>query len=74
MMVQNILFGDVEIINIKTKQRETVKGLVFKEYDKPTDNDLVKYVLKRKPKPDRKNYRIFRVCRESAKIVGVTNP
>lgn len=73
-MIQKILFGDIEIINTKTKQKELVKGLVFKENDKPSDNSLVRYVLKHKPKPDRKHYKILRLCRERAKVVGLTNP
>ena len=73
-MRQKILFGDVEIINIKTNKKETVKGLVYKENDKPTDTDLLTYALKRKPKPERKDFRVFRLCRESAKEVGMTNP
>lgn len=73
-MRQRILFGSIEIINIKTNQKETVNNLVYKENDKPTDTYLLAYALKRKPKPERKNYRIFRLCRESAKEVGMTNP
>ena len=73
-MRQKILFGDVELIHTKTKAKEIVKGLVYKENDKPTDPDLCTYVLKRKPKPERKHYRIYRLCRDSAKVVGITNP
>ena len=72
-MRQKILFGEVEIINLKTKQKETVKGLVYKENDKPTDPSLEAFALKRKPKPERKNYKVFRLCRETAKVVGMTN-
>jgi hypothetical protein len=71
-MPVQILFGDVEIINIKTNEKETVKGVVFRENSNLTDSLLVGNVLKRKPKQQRDNYRLLKLCKETAKQLGTT--
>lgn len=71
-MPMQILFGDVEIINTKTKKKETVKGVVFKENSSLNDSFLVRHVLKGKPKQERANYKLIKLCKETAKQVGTT--
>lgn len=71
-MGHKIYFGDVEAINLKTKQKLVFSRQVFTELDKPTDERLRRWVLAKIKPADRGDYRITRLCFDTAKVTGET--
>jgi len=71
--MQNILFGDIEVIDTRTSLVEKVKNKVFLESDPISDNELKNYILKDKQPKERAYFKFNRKCSESAKVIGVTN-
>ncbi|BDX39321.1 hypothetical protein CYCD_26760 [Tenuifilaceae bacterium CYCD] len=71
--MQNILFGDVEVIDTRTNSVERICRKIFLEHDSINDNNLIDYVLKGKQPKEKQYFKVIRICRESAKVIGVTN-
>jgi hypothetical protein len=71
-MGHKIYFGDVEVLNIKTKQKMVFSHQMFTELDKPTDDKLRRWVLAKIKPANRGDYKIIRLCFDTAKVVGET--
>ncbi len=71
-MASKIYFGDVEVINLKTKERRIIEKQVFKDTDKPTDPHVRRFVLRGIKEKERNNYQILKLKTETAKYLGVT--
>ena len=71
-MVQKIFFGDVEVLNHKTRERVTLTKRMYKEHDRPNDAELRESVLKHLKANDREHWHIERLCFDTAKYLGNT--
>ncbi len=71
-MASNIYFGDIEVINLKTKERRIIERQIFKDTDKPTDSNVRVRVLRGIKKEERNNYQILKLKTETAKYLGVS--
>lgn len=71
-MASNIYFGEVEVINLKTKEKRVIERQVFKDTDKPNDPNIRASVLRSIRKDERDNYAILKLKTETAKHLGVT--
>ena len=71
-MPQKIYFGNVEIINTRTKQALIIDSQVFKELDTPNDTGLRTNVLRQFKPNERANLKIVKLCFDTAKYLGNT--
>jgi hypothetical protein len=71
-MPQKIYFGNVEIINTRTRQTQTMDRQVFKEQDTPNDTALRSTVLRQFKPNERANLQIVKLCFDTAKQIGQT--
>lgn len=72
-MIQNILFGGVEIVDTRTNKIERVERKIFLENDLSSNTGITEYLLKEKNPKERKYYRVHRICKDTAKVIGLTN-
>jgi len=71
-MAQKIYFGNVEVLNIKTRERRTLEKQLFKELDRPTDTSLRATVLRHINPKEREQWQITKLCFDTAKYMGDT--
>ena len=71
-MASKIYFGDVEVINLKTKERRIIERQIFKDTDKPNDLNVRATVLRGIRKEERNDYQILKLKTETAHYLGVT--
>ncbi len=72
-MAQKIYFGDVEILNHKTRERVTLTKRMYKEHDSPTNPEVRESVLRDVKPKERDQWQIERMCFDTAKYLGDTN-
>lgn len=72
-MPQKIYFGDIRIRNLKTGERITLTGRIFKERDQPNDPYFRDQTLKKFKGSEREKYVIEKLCFDGAKYLGDTN-
>lgn len=72
-MPQKIYFGDIRIRNLKTGERITLSGKIFKEKDQPNDPDFRDQTLRKFKGAEREKYVIEKLCFDDAKHLGNTN-
>lgn len=71
-MGQKIYFGNVEIQNVRTRERLIVKNQLFLEHTNPNDTNFKKRVLRTLKPKQIENYKITRLFFETAKNLGIT--
>ena len=71
-MPQKIYFGSAIVKDIKTRQTQTINGVVFKESDKTNDNHLRNRVLRKFKPQDRPQLQVIKLCFDTAKFMGLT--
>jgi len=71
-MPQKIYCGDVIIKDLKTGQNQTVQGVIFNEQDDNSNEILRSRVLRKFKMKDWKQYRIEKLCIETAIYLGIT--
>ena len=71
-MPQKMYFGNVEVENLKTREKRTIERKIFKEHDKLTDPYLRSKVLKEIKPKERINWQITKLCFDTAKYSGMT--
>ncbi|HCT31513.1 MAG TPA: hypothetical protein DIW31_12490 [Bacteroidales bacterium] len=72
-MIQKILFGGVEIVDTRTNKIERVDRKIYLENETPNNASVVEYFLREKNPKERKHFRVSRICKDTAKVIGVTN-
>ena len=71
-MAHKIYFGNVEIMNIKTRQRKIIERVVFLENESLTDAGLRSQVLKEFKTPEREYYQLVKLCVDTARFMSYT--
>lgn len=71
-MPQKIYFGNVEIINTKTRQQKIIEGIVFTEYESLTDYRLRSQVLREFKPQERERWKIKKLCFDTARYMSNT--
>lgn len=71
-MPHKIYFGDVEVLHLKTKQKMMFSRQVFTKLDSPTDEKFRRCVLRKIKPAERDDYRIVRICFDTATVTGET--
>lgn len=72
-MPQKIYYGNIELMNCKTRKKIILQNQLFKELDRPTDSDLRSKVLRKINPKEREQYQIIKLCFETAKHIANTN-
>lgn len=71
-MRKKIYFGEVIIMNLRTKEKKIIPEMLFKEGDTLADSSVIIGILHRKPQLKKDGFRVLKLCYESARQVGET--
>lgn len=71
-MAQKIYFGNVQIMNVKTRERKIVEKQLFKEFDRPNDADFANKILRHLSPKERQYWEIIELCFDTARYLGDT--